>query len=709
MIEIDRFMHKPYFEREQPPELCEHPFHHHDKPRYTMTEEVEHATRLMRETIDRLLRFENRLKDEITDLSKTLMSDNVIFKNTMHESWNTFLMEVKNEVNIFESTTTAELNAFKTELESNYATLSEDVRKQILDNLEAYEEKLSEAIKTINERIEQNNNVHAEAFAEFQRNITTQLNTFEQTINAQMNNFMESVNTTLHSFKDAWESIIEQRLNSQDAKLADAEMYMKTNLTSTVTTLISDMHANGEFEDIIEGEVFNDLQRKVDGFGRISILYFGAVGDGVTDNTEAFNLAVACGKPIHIPAGDFVITDVNVSNAIDINGVKGNRIICKGAGFKFANAKARKSFDGLTFVCENGSAMTVTVLVDTSAYNTLTVKNCTFEGTPYNNEYAVKLYGENEAVFENCVFYGCSGVDIDSSINPAFSNCVFRHSNHGVNFVFSGSVHTDPGYTCGLRIDNCTFLGVVHGIYASQTDSVQVNNSMIDYCDNPIVMRSQRGFMICNSYVSSRNNHPAIYADNDGSARNEHIKIINCNVLTHVTSPASNKISAIELHDCDKSTISDSIITWFTANGVVLHDCTEMILNNLHFSCDSTLTNKNGIYAINSFIGSVQEDVSNNAYYGVVTSLPIFYHYARIRNTFNSAGFSDEARGSVVVSSGKTSHAVTVGTDIVGVVATLSDPSYNVAVTFEGGVATFVFDRALENNVRLNYIIFNSR
>lgn len=339
MLNTEKFMHKPFFEREP---LCDHECHmHHEKPRYTMTEEVEHATRLMRETIDRLLRFEQRLKDEVATLSKTLMSDNVIFKNTMHESWNTFLMEVKNEVNIFESTTTAELNAFKAELESNYATLSENVRKQIVDSLEEYEAKLADTIKTINERIEQNNNVHAEAFAEFQRNITTQLNTFEQTINAQMNNFMESVNTTLHSFKDAWETIMETRLNSQDAKLADAEMYMKTNLTATVTTLIGDMHANGEFEDIIEGEVFNDLQRKVDGFGKISIKYFGAMGDGVTDDTAAFKLAVSAHRNIYIPRGEYKISETIVIPAntkiVIIGDYKQTIIHFDGTGNAFEN------------------------------------------------------------------------------------------------------------------------------------------------------------------------------------------------------------------------------------------------------------------------------------------------------------------------------------------------------------------------------------
>lgn len=321
MFEVEHFMHKPFIDREP---LPGHAHNCHEKPRYTMTEEVEHATRLMRETIDRLLRFENRLKDEFAKLSKTLSSDNVIFKNTMFEGWNTFLMEVKNEINIFESTTSAEYQAFKAEIESNYATLSEDVRKQISDNISDYENKLSDLsteiqeqynsfVNAVNSRIEQNNATHEDAFADFQRQITTQLNTFEQTVNAQIENFIESVNTTLHTFKEAWEATITTRLANQDAKLDDAEMYMKSNLTATVTTLIGDMHANGEFQDIIEGEVFNDLSKTVKSFDAMSVKYFGAKGDGVSDDTLAFiratNLLGDGFSVLTIPEGVYCISD----------------------------------------------------------------------------------------------------------------------------------------------------------------------------------------------------------------------------------------------------------------------------------------------------------------------------------------------------------------------------------------------------------------
>ena len=40
----------------------------------------------------------------------------------------------------------------------------------------------------------------------------------------------------------------------------------------------------------------------------VSVKDFGAVGDGVVDDTAAFIAAAATGKPLHIPYGDYVIS-----------------------------------------------------------------------------------------------------------------------------------------------------------------------------------------------------------------------------------------------------------------------------------------------------------------------------------------------------------------------------------------------------------------
>lgn len=355
MFEVEKHMHKPFFEREPVPHMPCGP-HPHEKPRYTMTEEVEHTARLMRETIERLLRFEERVKTEIADLSRNLTADNVIFKNSMCESWNTFLMEVKNEINIFEGNIEADLKLFKADIESNYANMSEDVNGKISDLESRYEQAMTELkasvqeqynsfVESVNSRLDANNEATSQAFADFQRQLTTQLNTFEQTMNANYATFTESIGNSMHEFRTHWEQIITERFAAQDGKLSDAEMYMKTNLEANIATLIGDMHANGELADIIEGEVFNDLSTTVKSFDAMSVKYFGAKGDGVTDDTAAFALAFSLMgsrfNTLTIPFGVYCVNHVEfpensviyaVNATLKRNAHDGNEFVTFGPG-----------------------------------------------------------------------------------------------------------------------------------------------------------------------------------------------------------------------------------------------------------------------------------------------------------------------------------------------------------------------------------------
>jgi hypothetical protein len=180
--------------------------------------------------------------------------------------------------------------------------------------------------------------------------------------------------------------------------------------------------------------------------------------------------------------------------------------------------------------------------------------------------------------------------------------------------------------------------------------------------------------------------------------------------LTHVENYASSKVSAIVLSGCAHSVICNSHISWFTEDGVKIVDSVHTSLSELHFACDSGMTDKSAVYAINSYKGGVQEDDGSNHYSAINAELPIFYHYAKIRNVSNANGFTDEARGSIVVSSGKTSHEITVSSgNAVGAVATLSRTDYRVGVNCDGNKVTFSFDRELEDNVRINYIVFFTR
>lgn len=276
-----------------------------EKPRYTMTEEVQHTTRRMEEVIDRLLKFEERVKNDMYDLSRSLTSDNCIFKDTMNTAYLTFLQEVKNEVNLFESNVENTISLFQKDIESNYSTLDERVFEKVAELETKYDEdfatfktsiqeQYNSLAENVNSRIDSNNTTFGQAFADYQQKLTTEINMFEASVNNANVNFTESVNNTIQVFKETWEQIITERLNSQDAKIDDCELYMKTNLTTTITTLIGDMKTNGEFVDILEGEVLNHLESRIERI--VTPEMFGAVADGLADDTEAIENCLMSGN-----------------------------------------------------------------------------------------------------------------------------------------------------------------------------------------------------------------------------------------------------------------------------------------------------------------------------------------------------------------------------------------------------------------------------
>jgi hypothetical protein len=170
-------------------------------------------------------------------------------------------------------------------------------------------------------------------------------------------------------------------------------------------------------------------------------------------------------------------------------------------------------------------------------------------------------------------------------------------------------------------------------------------------------------------------------------------------------------VSAVVLKNCAHSVITDTHITWFTEDGVQLNDCVHTTLSDLHMACDSRMSDRSAVYAINSYKNGSQGDDGSNYYSGINAELEIFYQYAKIRNVNNANGFTDEVRGTVVVSAGTNTHTITIneGNTIVGAVASLSRTDYAVGINCIENTATFTFDRQLTDNIRINYIIYCTR
>lgn len=189
---------------------------------------------------------------------------------------------------------------------------------------------------------------------------------------------------------------------------------------------------------------------------------FGAVGDGVTDDTAAIERAVACGEPVRFGPRTYVLNgQFTVTESADLVGVPGRTVL------------RRMSQEGGAWISASGRRFTA--------------RNIIFDAGGLQQESWGVLVGPDvqESLFERCCFHGTRGASLGSGLvieaRDASSATASRHvvrdceaadnSVHGIwvqaatGAVIEGCVAHDNGqYGICLDFNDPTFLQKVrHG------------------------------------------------------------------------------------------------------------------------------------------------------------------------------------------------------------------------------------------------------
>lgn len=155
-----------------------------------------------------------------------------------------------------------------------------------------------------------------------------------------------------------WNNYLNQFVDTFDTKLQD-----------TAREMIQELYDSGAFAELtaqvitVVQDQINAVQDQIDDISdtvdeiAYSIKSFGAVGDGVTDDTLAFETALMSGiDRLFIPVGTYIInvpprenqwTPIFETNVCEITGVKGQSIIKLGSGNGDARDETRTGFTGL--------------------------------------------------------------------------------------------------------------------------------------------------------------------------------------------------------------------------------------------------------------------------------------------------------------------------------------------------------------------------
>ena len=239
----------------------------------------------------------------------------------------------------------------------------------------------------------------------------------------------------------------------------------------------------------------------------------------------------------------------------------------------------------LDFNISSGYAIYKNVAPTGTTMLSFMIDRCNFVSSGNSSTAIIQLLGSREGNITNCFFKGsgkngCIGLNRTDAVNTNVIGCMFSDLSYGIKAVGVTTSADTPeelysSYACGLNVQSAVMLGCKYGIYIEGNDSFFLNNSMIDYCDNPLVIISQDGANISNNYFSTSteyNDYTAVVTiQNNASktAANENKRIIlyGNTIYGHRSTNCFGIDMDVESIDC---TIQGNTLGRFVGHGIYL-------------------------------------------------------------------------------------------------------------------------------------------
>lgn len=294
---------------------------------------------------------------------------------------------------------------------------------------------------------------------------------------------------------------VEAIAHTVDDKIADADASMKAQVAEAediVDQGKADINAIiDEVEKISDLEAINEqLEQKANEneLHFVNVKKYGAKGDGVTDDTEAFKLAISSLKDVYIPKGTYIISDTIILNSgCKIFGDSTTDTILA-VSYNFGENKEVFNIQHQKTVVKNltiaGNKKSSNIGMDCFYPSScgIAIKISSTTNRQWSNLENILIYNFDSAiVFDSTYYHSLNRVDIN--------NC-----NNG--FVFKGStVGAIDIYSCHIRqIRNA-------GVLYENGNSINFNNCTFEYNKYHIltgdeVVTTDGGLNLVNCYLS---------------------------------------------------------------------------------------------------------------------------------------------------------------------------------------------------------------
>jgi len=216
----------------------------------------------------------------------------------------------------------------------------------------------------------------------------------------------------------------------------------------------------------------NALNNVVKLAGQLSVKDFGAVGDGVANDTAAIQAALtagqALGKSIYFPAGTYSVSTLQLPLASYLD-----PFCLLGEGYGITKIQKRSS-DGLSLLTVGSTSATT--------YSTeLWVQGITFSGIAANTPAAVQLFDLVRSTFQECIFQNSiAGLISSGGISNTYQNCIFQNNKIGVKFDKFTSL-AGGGYPNNNELKSCgIFSNSLQGIYFNNGRNLNITDCDIE-------------------------------------------------------------------------------------------------------------------------------------------------------------------------------------------------------------------------------------
>jgi len=376
--------------------------------------------------------------------------------------------------------------------------------------------------------------------------------------------------------------------------------------------------------------------------GAVNVRWFGAKGDGVTDDTKSIQEVITAFSSVHFLEGTYLCGEVDLperdtylyADSAIIQGTSTTHIfkqIKRGHLFKCVGLVFTGNAIAFNYDSDEGT------LPNGGQFYEYHIESCQFliaAAVP-----AIRLYGSREGLISECYFEGNSGIYTEFTINTVVNSCQYKNCSYMVLSKLGSE---------GLIINNAVALGCSYGVRAERTTGVQINNSMIDYCDSPVYLQGATDVLIQQNYISTRTASPAIRAVKytDGFRGYNHI-IKGNNIRDNHSTTGS---ACIRYEESDFVNILDNVLGNYASYAIVYNDITQSKISR-NIIRNRTALGTNSILALT-------DDSSVSVFDNTLTQT---MNRTYISSTWSNAGFVTENTGEAVATSGNSSVVVTHG------------------------------------------------